>query len=246
MVFGSAVKNYSQYYYKHPFARGVKKDAPIETQRVYPVLSAEQLLNAKGRRKVVDEVRSQCGAPVEYFNALYKKLIDNYVELVQNLPLAKNHRMCRLDRQLHLSSLALSLREPYVLAGHLLNRTTNTEKALWNYVVFSRLLVARLGELVRQYDVILCNEKGIFEKKWEPFVGSMNAQGNHFKIRTIKEKTSTDDTQLNVLLAKQLMPADGYLWIASHPEALEQWILSLNGNGEHVAGGLIVEFEAVL
>lgn len=246
MAFGSAVKNYSQYYYKHPFARVSKKNAPIETQRVYPVLSAEQLLKAKGRRKVVDQIRTQCGAPTEYFNALYKELIDNYVEFVQNLPMVKNHRLCRLDRQLHIASLALSLREPYVLAGQLLNRTTDAEKALWNYVVFSSLLLGRLGEIVKQYDVILCNEKGVFQKVWEPFIGSMNGQGDHFKIRGIHNKSSRIDEQLNVLLAKQLMPEDGYLWIASYPEALEEWILGLQGSGEEGAGGLVAEFYAVL
>jgi hypothetical protein len=246
MMLSSAVKHYSKYYYKHPLTRHGEKLAPIETQRVYPVLSAEQLLQKRGRRKVMDQVRVSCGAPIEHFNVLYKQLIENFVEFIQYLPMANNHRLTRLDRQLHLGSLALSLREPYLLAGELLNRTTDREKALWNYVMFSGLLLSRLGQVVTQYNVSLCDEKGVYQQTWEPFHGSMNDQGSHYKIRSIEAKTTPVDSQLNVMIARQLMPEEGYRWIASVPEALEQWILTLDSSGERGAESLVARFFVVL
>jgi hypothetical protein len=250
MSMSSAVKKYPKYYYKHPLTRHSGKNAPIETQRVYPVLSAEQLLSQRGRRKVVDQIRVTCGAPHEHYNALYQQLMDNFAEFIQNLPMANNHRMRRLDKQLHLASLALSLREPYLLAGEILNRTTDEQKALWNYVIFSGMLLGRLGQLVTQYNVSICDERGIFVKHWEPFLGPMNAQGSHYKIRDITHQSSPMDSQLNALIARQLMPEDGYHWIASVPEALEQWLLALDSTGEREPFSLVarvyVELESFL
>lgn len=242
MILSSAVKKYPKYYYKHPLSRPTRKHAPIETQRVYPVLTAEQLLKQRGRRKVMDEIRVTCGAPIEYFNALYKQLIENCAEFLQHLPVANNFNLCRLDKQLHLASLALSLREPYLLAGSLLNRTTDQEKALWNYVIFSGLLLGRMGQLVTQYNVSLCDEKGVFIKQWEPFSGPMKEQGSYYKIRSIDPHKTTVDSQLNVMIARQLMPPEGYNWIASVPAALEQWILALDDSGERGAGTLSARF----
>lgn len=238
MILSSAVKKYPKYYYKHPLSRTKGKLAPIQTQRVYPVLSAEQMLKQRGRRKIADRIRISCGAPAEYYNALYKSLIDNFAEFIQHLPLAHNHRICRLDKHLHLSSLGLSLREPYILAGEILNRTTNNEKALWNYVVFSSLLLCRLGQVVTEYNVSICDEKGVFAKSWEPFRGKMGDQGAYYKIRDIMSKASPIDSQLNFALARQLMPEDGYNWIASVPEALELWTQALDCSGEEGVEGL--------
>lgn len=242
----TSVKNYPKQYYKHPYARTGSKRAPVDTQRVYPVLKAEQLLLLKDRKQLVHQIRAQSGAPLDYFKVLYQQLIHNYAEFVQNLPTLKNHRLRRLDRQLYLASTALSLREPYIMAGELLNRTTSHEKALWNYVMFSSVLLSKLGELVTQYKVNLVDDKGVFEKNWEPFIGSMNGQGTHYKIRHLSDKKTSVQPQINILLAKQLMPLDGFLWIASNPDALEQWILGLQTGFEEGTGGLIAEFYALL
>lgn len=242
-MFSSTMKNYSQYYYKHPLtgAGGKKQRKPIDTNRIYPVLTAEQLLASKERTAVLLQIRMQSGAPVEYFNILYKKLIDNVVEFMQNLPSLKNRRICRIDRQLNIASISLSLREPYIVAGELLNRTTDSEKALWNYVVFSSLLLSRIGELVTQYHVSLVSDKGIFQQPWEPLVSSMLSQGQHYKIRSIIENSAPTTEDLTVILARALMPDDGFHWIASNPVAFEEWLLGLQSDGVGKSEGMIAE-----
>jgi hypothetical protein len=242
------MKSYSKVYYKHPFSRlGGKREDPIDSHRLYPVLNAEQLLNIKGRMNVVHQIRTQSGAPTEHFNALYKQLIDNFAEFVQNLPSVRNHHLMRVDRQLHFSSLVLALREPYIVAGELLNRVTSHEKALWNYAAFSSILLSRLGELCTQYEVPLCDEKGNYEQHWEPLLGSMNGQGTHYKIRGIGVETSRMNKNLNAIVAHSLMPLDGFLWIASNPDVLEQWLLGLNADHDEEGrgGGLVDTLYAV-
>ncbi len=243
------MKNYSKVYYKHPFARvGGEREDPVDSHRLYPVLNAEQLLNIKGRMNVVHQIRTQSGAPTEHYNVLYKQLIDNFCEFVQNLPSLRNHHLMRIDRQLHFSSLVLALREPYIIAGELLNRVTSHEKSLWNYVAFSSILLSRLGEFCTQYEIPLCDEKGNYEKHWEPLLGAMNGQGSHYKIRNIISETSRMNKNLNAIIAHGLMPLDGFIWIASNPDALEQWLLGLNVDhdreGEGI-GGLVATLYAV-
>lgn len=240
-MFSASMKNYSQYYYKHPLTAGggKKRKPPIDTNRIYPVLSAEQLLSSKERSAVIHQIRKQSGAPIEYFNILYKKLIENVAEFTQNLPSLKNRRLCRLDRQLNIASIALSLREPYVLAGELLNRSTDDEKALWNYVIFSSLLLSRVGELFTHYHVSMVNDKGLFQQAWEPLVGSMLGQGQYYKIRNIIDTTFPTTKDVTVLLARQLMPDDGFHWIASNPVAFEQWLLGLQSSGTGESEGVI-------
>lgn len=242
-MFSVTMKNYSQYYYKHPLtgAGGKKKKAPIDTNRIYPVLTADQLLGSEERTTVVHQIRKQSGAPVEYFNILYKKLIENTAEFMQNLPSLNNRRIARIDRQLNIASIALSLREPYIIAGELLNRTTDAEKALWNYVVFSSLLLSRIGELATHYHISMVNDKGIFEQAWEPLVGSMLDQGQHYKIRHILDDPSPNTRDLTVLIARALMPDDGFHWIASHPVALEEWLLGLQVDGVGQSEGVIAD-----
>ncbi len=243
------MKNYSKVYYKHPFSRlGGKREDPVDTHRLFPVLNAEQLLNIKGRINVVHQVRTQSGAPTDHFNALYKQLIDNFAEFVQNLPCSHNRHLLRVDRQLHFASLVLALREPYIVAGELLNRVTSNQRALWNYVAFSSILLSRLGELCTQYEVPLCDEKGNYERHWEPLLGSMNNQGSHYKIRSVSSEYSSMNKNLNALIAHGLIPLDGFLWIASDSDALEQWLIGLNTNHEEEfagGGGLIAELYAV-
>lgn len=241
------MKNYSKVYYKHPLSRlGGEREDPVDTHRLFPVLNAEQLLNIKGRMNVVHQIRTQSGAPTEHFNALYKQLVDNFAEFVQNLPSLRNHHLLRIDRQLHFSSLVIALREPYIIAGEVLNRVTSHEKALWNYVAFSSIMLSRLGEFSTQYEVPLCDEKGSYEKHWEPLLGSMIDQGTHYKIRKLITEAPAINKNLNMIVAHSLMPLDGFIWIASNPDALEQWLLGLNVDHEKEGGGgLVAELYAV-
>jgi hypothetical protein len=217
---------------KYSFRFGRSDDDSFIYDRVHSVLTADELLAVGERNDSVDQVRRQSGAPPEYFNTLYLQLIESYAEFVQNIPSLKNRRLSWLDRQLALSSTLIVLREPYVLAGEILNRVTDHEKSLWNYVMFTGMLLSRIGDFVSQYDISLCDEHGVPTCKWDPLIGGLNFQGEYYRINKIGSETKTFPGY-HLSLASRLMPPDGLYWIMSNRDAFEQWVLMINGEGEH-------------
>ncbi len=200
--------------------------------RVHAILTVEELLAPADRKEAIDQVRRQSGAPADYFNALYRELIETFSYFVQNIPHLRNKRISILDRQLNIASTLLILREPYILAGDLLNRVTDHEKALWNYVMFSGMLLSRIGDLISQYDISLCDELGIRSEQWKPLLGNLSLKGEYYRIDKMRGETSTY-LGYHLMLASHLMPPDGLQWIMSNPDAFEQWVMMLNGEGEH-------------
>lgn len=201
-------------------------------ERVHGILTTEELLALNERRDAIDQVRRQSGAPSEYFNTLYLQLIELFAHFVQNIPSLKSRRLSWLDRQLALASTLIVLREPYIIAGELLNRVTDHEKALWNYVMFSGMLLSRIGDLVSQYDISLCTLAGIPTTQWDPLIGGLDFQGEYYRINKIGEEKQTFEGY-HLILASRLMPPDGLYWIMSNRDAYEQWVHMLNGEGEH-------------
>ncbi|MFI4957281.1 MAG: conjugal transfer nickase/helicase domain-containing protein [Gammaproteobacteria bacterium] len=217
---------------KYSFRLGRSDDDSFVYDRVHSVLSADELLSVGERNDSVDQVRRQSGAPPEYFNTLYLQLIESYAQFVQNIPSLKSRRLSWLDRQLALASTLIVLREPYVLAGEILNRVTDNEKSLWNYVMFTGMLLSRVGDLISQYDISLCSESGVPTCKWDPLIGGLDYQGEYYRINKIGGETQTF-AGYHLTIASRLMPPDGLYWIMSNPDAFEQWVLMLNGEGEY-------------
>lgn len=214
------------------FRLGKNDDDSFVYDRVHSILTVPELFNLAERQEAVDQVRRQSGAPTEYFNTLYQQLIDNFSFFIQNIPSLKSRRLAWLDRQLALASTLIVLREPYVLAGEILNRVTDHEKALWNYVMFSGMLLSRIGDIIEQYDISLCDVAGVPTVKWDPLIGGLDFQGEYFRINKIGSDKKTLQGY-HLVLASRLMPPDGLYWIMENPDAFEQWIAMLNGDGEH-------------
>lgn len=225
--------------YKHPFSSRALQEPPLEN-RIFGVLTLEELLAIGHRKSFLTQARIHCGAPYEYFESLYKKVIENFMCFVQHIPSLKNSRLSRLDRQLGLATAALSLREPYLLAGELFNRVIDQDKALWNYLVFTGLLLSRLGELKTQYEIVYCDEKGAVGAKWDPVWGALTAtEAEYYRILQIQMTPSAINNNYHLLLAMRLMPAEGLAWIAQDPFTFEQWIICLEAEESHESPNIL-------
>ncbi|MDP3559831.1 MAG: hypothetical protein Q8R79_05750, partial [Legionellaceae bacterium] len=66
-----------------------------------------------------------------------------------------------------------------------------------------------------------------FLKKWNPLLESLHGLGAYYEYTVHEEEDKELRYTLNVLLAKALMPAAGYKWIASNPEVLSAWLACL-------------------
>ncbi len=115
------------------------------------------------------------------------------------------------------------------MVGESLRPIVSEEEALWHYVIFSSALLRRIGLLFSHYQVSLCTEQGTHTADWLPFMGSMNDQGHYYKLREITDKGIPPLQSIHQLLARQLMPAEGFAWIARNPMALLAWLGVVEG-----------------
>jgi hypothetical protein len=215
---------------------------PKRDSRVRAVQTAAQLLESPERTLLIQEIKDLCAAPPKHYQEFYETLINNFAEFVQLLESIDHPAYTWLDHQLRLAKTALKMREQFLLVGESLRPIVNEEEALWHYVTFSSALLRRIGLIFTHYQVSLCNEQGVHVADWLPFSGSMNTQGNYYKLREITDKGLPSIQSINQLLARQLMPSDGFSWIAKNPAALTAWLGIVEGES---SGGVSYQMVAV-
>ncbi len=219
-----------------------KPAAPKRDQRIRPVQTVEQLLETTERKPLLQEIQDLSAASSKHYQAFYEPLINNFAEFVQQLEHIDHPSITWLDHHLRLAKTTLKMREQFLLVGESLHPILNKDEALWHYVAFSSALLRKIGLLFTDYQVSICNEQGVHQAEWMPFLGSMNTQGQYYKLREITNKGIPYSQGMNLLLARQLMPNEGFCWIASNPMALKEWLGVVEGESP---GGVILQFLAL-
>jgi hypothetical protein len=71
--------------------------------------------------------------------------------------------------------------------------------------------------------------------------------GSYYDYSFEKESEITLRRRLNLLIARQLMPASGFAWIAGNPEALAVWLALLNEDyqGAGTLGAILIRADAL-
>ncbi len=219
------------------FQKQKKAAATIETsqhRQLYPVLPAEKILAATHRKELLSEIRLLSNAPAEQHQALYQKLIENYSEFTQLLPHTLIKRYQRegsiLDYALERAKLAIEIRKEYKLPLGAAHATILQQHALWTYTIFSGSLLYNLGQYISQFRVHLFDEQKQFTQQWQPYTSSMLGQGQFYKFWAVSTADARQYKTATSLFARQIMPHDGFNWIASNPQIFNLWLALLNGD----------------
>lgn len=203
----------------------------FSSMKVFSITDHSKLLNTPLRRKLVAKIKKLSRAPDQYFQSLYLPLIQYLADYLQSLPDLRTHGTSHasywLDSALARTAYAMTLRHRITLPH--LGTPDEVEKdyALWTYVTFSSSLLWQIGKLSTHYMVSLCDEKGCVTGHWNPMRSSLAQAGEHYKIRSLDANGPATFKQMTTVLAKQLLPKDGFSWIASNAKALEEWLLAL-------------------
>ena len=199
--------------------------------KVFSVESNSDLLNTPLRRKLMAKIKKLSKAPDQYYQSLYLPLLQFFADYVQSLPDLRTHGTQHntywLDSALARTAYALTLRHRLTLPHHGTPEEVQKDYALWTYVTFSSSLLWHIGKLCTHYMVSLCDEKGYVKDSWNPMRHSMVQVGQFYKIRSLDANGPDTFKQMTTILAKQLMPRDGFSWIAGNQKALEEWLLAL-------------------
>lgn len=189
---------------------------------ILPVLKAVELLGNNRHQSLIEEVSILSKLPDDYFASLYEDAINNFAEFVQILPMQINRPLSGLLNQ----SLA---RANLVLKNFVLDQGKNVDP-LWNYAVFTAALFSDVSKVIINQKIIIVDKEGNFVDDWRPFEGSMVSLGQYYKIYSIANVFERLRHTITPLLARQLLPELGFLWISSDPKVFADWMDALRGD----------------
>ena len=214
-----------------------------------PVFIAADLLQSRQHQAWFEQVKQLVDLPDELFNRYYLPLIDGFAEYVQLLP---SKTGAYLGSLLNIS-LSRSLAALVELQKQTKAKSSRLQQAKMDpqvaYAVFSAALLHGIAAAVVNQVVTLCDSEGYFLANWDPYQGTMASQGaKTYKLYPIEGVYGSIEYDLTVLLARQLMPKEGFIWICSDTDLLIDWLNAL-ANQLEFAGkiisvlSLIKEFE---
>jgi hypothetical protein len=222
-----------------------KSLATFSERSLFPIVDAARLLQAPSRKKILNEIRELSGIPQgdadleRCYQGLYQAAIDNFVEFVQLLPVNNEARLgSLLDEGLIRALYALQLyRQDHKIEEE---DPEDPEAPRLTYVLFSASLMLDVGFVIENRTVLISDQKGNFIRQWLPYQGAMQRVDGYYKIRHGGGIQPWVARRLAPIFAKDLLPEEGYFWIAdpnAKSHALKLW-LALLYNDQQGAGEL--------
>ncbi len=200
------------------------------------IKSAEDLLDTKKRKAITHSLQLLLGLEKKEFPELASSLLNNFVEFVQQLPETRSSYYSKpggfIDHSLERTHVAIKLIRAYFFPGVAVSkaeRPTNEAQKLWLYTAFSASILKDIGRLIVDLDIQLYDQHANFLQHWSPFTGSMLNGASHYKYEFI-DSSHTDPfrRRTTFLLARQLMPEEGFNWICSDRDVLAIWLALLD------------------
>lgn len=205
------------------------------TLEIVKVLSAQELLKTPIRTQQLKEIHTRVNLAKNYFDALYTPVLNNLAEYLQSLP--DTVKLYQVKGGLLTYSLERCVRVLRLREKHAFSYDENpmqkidSEKPLWTYVVCTATLLRDVGIIATNYPVQLVTQQGDFVKEWSPFDGSMIQQdGKYYLFKDLNPQPLHFSLQSTPMLARRLLPKEGFDWIASDHRALKAWIAILCGD----------------
>lgn len=193
-------------------------------------VAAAQFLADSKRAALLEKMKDLIELEPTRYESLCQVLIENLVNYCQNLPATTNSYYSQpgglVDHALNRTEAALSLFQEFMVLDA--SETLSEEQKKWQYTLFSAAILQGIGKLFVDFSVKLFDNGSVLLKQWNPLLESLNSTGSFYHYEFQKESDDDFRRRLNLLLAKALMPASGFAWIASNPEILAVWLALLN------------------
>lgn len=227
------------------FLQSQKKPAPTDTKPLSlltSMLSPEQLLADAKRQTILKAIAETSKFDPAHYDSMALSLIHQVALNCQRLPegtvyFANSGGL--LDHLLARTLAATNLLREYLLPPP--NSDLSDDQKRWWYALFSASLLRGIGTLCIDYRVDRYSMKGQFLKQWEPLFENMGHVNNHYWYEF---KTNNDQKlkrRLTLLLARRLMPEEGFAWIAANKEILAVWLALLDedNDGARALGAIL-------
>ena len=212
-------------------------------------LPPSQFLADSKRQDLLQNIMVSSALDSSRFDILGLSLINNLVNHCQRLPETTTSYYALpgglVDHALNRTEAALSLFRQYVVQHE--GGEVSEEQKLWIYTLFSAGLLQGIGKLQIDYRVDLFDLNGQLLKQWSPLLEAMASVGSYYQFEFQPEGEKDLRCRLNVLLARQLMPAAGFAWIISNPLVLAVWLalLSEDARSAGTLGAILIRADAI-
>ncbi|MDI1351888.1 MAG: TraI domain-containing protein, partial [bacterium] len=201
------------------------------------------------RHALMQKIKEYIGLESTRYESLCALLMDNLVGYCQSLPETNNSYYSQsgglVDYALNRTEAAMGLFQEFMIQDQ--SQMLSEEQKLWQYALFSAALLQGIGKLFIDYRVNLYDINGQLLKQWNPLFESLANTGSYYDYEFQKDADSEFRRRLNLLMAKALMPASGFNWIASNPQILAIWLALLNEDlrGAGTLGAILIRAESI-
>lgn len=207
------------------------KAAPAKAPKdLTRMLSPDALLADDKRQVLLNSMRELTALESERYDNLCKTLTTTLVAYAQQLPEASNSHYSQpggvVDYALNRTEAALELLRGFLVLKD--GQTLSEEQKLWQYALYSAALLQGIGKLFVDYQIHQFDTNAQMLALWNPLLEPLNARGAFYDLAYTKEPQQDFRRRLNLLMAKAMMPAAGFAWIASNPKVLEVWLALLH------------------
>ncbi|BCA97089.1 helicase [Legionella antarctica] len=210
---------------------------------------APQFLAENKRQGLLQKMQElTCLEPSRY-ESLCAVLIENLVNYCQSLPETTNSYYSQagglVDHALNRTEAALSLFQEFMVQDSA--DLISEEQKQWQYALYSAAILQGIGKLFVDYRINVFASNGQLLNQWNPLLESLNSTGSYYNYEFQKESDIEFRRRLNLLIARALMPASGFAWIASNPQVLAVWLALLNEDlrSAGTLGAILIRADAI-
>ncbi|WP_409313431.1 MobH family relaxase [Pseudomonas putida] len=205
--------------------------------------SAESLLAADHRRKLLERIWQYTALSEAQFNRLYLEPICRYASFVQQLPASESHHHAypggMLDHGLELVACSLKLRQSYLLPSGAAPEDQAAQADAWSAAIAYGALLHDIGKIAVDLQVEYQNAE-----RWHPWHGPLN-QPYRFRYHPGRDY-KLHGAAAGLLYTQILSPAllD---WLSDYPELWSQLLFLLADHYEHAGtlGELVLQADRV-
>ncbi len=194
----------------------------------------ETLIHLNKLEPLIAQCRDRMGFDYEIFKNDCLPLIYKSAEWVQMLPASESHHHAQpgglILHMLESATVALRLRQGYLLPVGAAPEEIPERKHRWTYAVFLAALLHDIGRPIADIQV-----KFKDNSLWQPLAGSMLEQGiKQYKINfEIRKRDYELHKKLPIILFQRLIPAHVLTWLAQDAVLMKELTSYLAGDDHH-------------
>ncbi|AMB85998.1 relaxase [Pseudomonas agarici] len=197
--------------------------------------TSQVLLASPRRQKLLENIWQRASLSRSQFVELYRRPLERYAELVQQLPASENHHHAHpggmLDHGLEIVAYALKIRQTYLLPIGAPPESQSAQAEAWTAAAAYGALIHDLGKIA--VDVHIELQDG---KTWHPWHGPITRP---YRFRYVKGRNYQLHGAAAALTYAQVLSPDILDWLSGFPEAWSQLIFILAGQYENA--GILAE-----